>query len=55
MCNGNRIDVNNKEAIKAFDIRNIVQRMQEIYSQVQLDKTSNEILTKDKDYREGEV
>jgi glycosyltransferase involved in cell wall biosynthesis len=55
MCNENRIDVNNKVAIKAFDIRNIVQRMQEIYSQVQLDKASNKILTKEKDYREGEV
>ncbi|MFA2810280.1 glycosyltransferase family 4 protein [Bacillus mycoides] len=55
MCNDNRIDMNDKEAIKAFDIRNIVQRMQEIYSQVQLDKASNKISTKEKDYREGEV
>ncbi|MGW5979653.1 glycosyltransferase family 4 protein [Bacillus mycoides] len=45
--NENSMAMNNKEAIKAFDVRSIVQRLQEIYSQVQSDKASNEFSTKE--------
>ncbi|EOV9526569.1 glycosyltransferase family 4 protein [Bacillus cytotoxicus] len=34
LCNENRMAENNKEVIKAFDISNVVQRLQEIYSQI---------------------